>query len=136
MDYNAEVHSLQCPKCKHGMDEITYEDVTIDRCTNCEGLWFDADEAHQLKSIEGSEVVDAGDPGEGWKWDSRSDICCPRCGSDMLKSADSKQIHIWYEVCKEHGMFMDAGEFSDFKQETLIDFFRGLIKGNREIVAP
>lgn len=136
MEYNPDVHSMQCPKCRHGMEEVTFEEVTIDRCTHCQGLWFDADEALQLKSIEGSDIVDTGDPNEGWKWDSRSDISCPRCGKNMVKSADSKQIHIWYEVCNDHGMFMDAGEFADYTHETLLDFFRGLIKGNREIVAP
>jgi hypothetical protein len=33
-------------------------------------------------------------------------------------------------------MFMDAGEFTDFKHESLLDFFRGLIKGDRSVVAP
>ena len=33
-------------------------------------------------------------------------------------------------------MFMDAGEFKDFKFESLLDRFRSLIKGDRDIVAP
>jgi len=136
VEYNPDTHSLQCPKCEHGMDEITYEDITIDRCTNCHGLWFDEKEADQLKSKQGSEAVDTGDPAEGQKWDSHADINCPRCGKEMEKSADPKQIHIWYEVCSDHGMFMDAGEFTDFKEESLIDYFRGLIKGNRGTTAP
>jgi len=136
MEYNPDTHSLQCPKCEHGMDEVTHEGVSIDRCTNCHGLWFDDDEAAQLKSKQGSEAVDTGDPAEGQKWDSHADINCPRCGKEMEKSADPKQIHIWYEVCSDHGMFMDAGEFTDFKEESLIDYFRGLIKGNRETTAP
>jgi len=64
------------------------------------------------------------------------DINCPRCVKKMEKTADPKQIHIWYESCSDHGMFMDAGEFTDFKQESLLDFFRGLIKGKRSRVAP
>jgi Zn-finger nucleic acid-binding protein len=118
------------------MEEVTHEHITIDRCTHCEGIWFDADEAHLLKTMEGSETLDTGDPVEGWKWDSRADINCPRCGKPMDKSADPKQIHIWYESCPDHGMFMDAGEFADFKQETLLDYLRGLIKGKRGVVAP
>jgi hypothetical protein len=31
---------------------------------------------------------------------------------------------------------MDAGEFSDFKHESLLDWFRDLIKGKRDIIAP
>lgn len=136
MDYNEDSHSLKCPKCQHGMEEIAHGEVLIDRCTHCHGLWFDADEAHQLKVMKESEALDIGDPKEGWKWDSHADIHCPHCGKEMEKAADSKQKHIWYEVCHDHGMFMDAGEFSDFKQESLLDFFRGLIKGHRDHVAP
>ena len=136
MEYNQDVHGLQCPKCKHGMDEVTYEEVTIDRCSNCHGLWFDGDEAHQLKLKGVSKVVDTGDPKKGWIWDSHSDICCPRCNKEMLKSADPDQKHIWIELCEEHGMFMDAGEYTDFEDESLLDRFRALIKGNREITAP
>ena len=137
MEHNPDTHSLKCPKCGHGMEEVTHGEVVIDRCSHCHGLWFDEDEAHQLKNILGSEAVDIGDPGEGQKWDSREDIDCPHCGKQMHKTGDPKQIHIWYEVCHEHGMFMDAGEFADLKDEAgLLDWFRGLIKGDRNIVAP
>ncbi len=136
MEYNADTHSLQCPKCQHGMEEVSHEGVTIDRCTNCHGMWFDGDEAEQLRVIKGSESVDIGDPKEGWKYDSRADIDCPHCGKPLEKSADPKQKHIWFEVCHEHGMFLDAGEFADLKDESLLDCFRSLIKGDRAIVAP
>ncbi|AQA18546.1 hypothetical protein BST95_10185 [Halioglobus japonicus] len=136
MEFNESVHSLKCPKCGHGMEEVTHEGITIDRCTNCRGLWFDADEAQQLRSLPDSAMVDSGSAKEGWKWDSRVDINCPRCNKPMELTSDAKQKHIWYEVCPEHGIFMDAGEFSDFKDENLLDWFRGVIKGSRETVCP
>ena len=136
MKYDENVHSIQCPKCGHGMVEVTHGDVAIDRCTNCHGLWFDEDEAHHLKNLDDSHVLDTGDPEEGWKFDSHADIDCPHCGKRMEKTYDPQQKHIWYEICHEHGMFMDAGEFTDFKEESLLDIFRALVKGNRDIVAP
>lgn len=33
-------------------------------------------------------------------------------------------------------MFMDAGEFTDYKFETLADLFRGVIKGKRDTTDP
>lgn len=51
----------------------------------------------------------------------------------MEQTNDPSQIHIWYEICARHGVFMDAGEFSDFKYETLLDKFRALITGKRPI---
>jgi Zn-finger nucleic acid-binding protein len=131
MEYNADVHSMECSKCGHGMDEVTYGEVTIDRCTNCGGLWFDHGEAEQLKDKWMGDALDTGTAAEGKKWDSVDEIACPRCGQDMEKTSDPDQPHIWYEICKEHGMFMDAGEFTDFKQETLADWFRSIVKGKR-----
>jgi len=131
MEYNPDQHSLKCPKCGHGMEEVTYGNVTIDRCSNCMGLWFDTGEADALKSKWMGDALDLGNPAEGRKWDQVGDIACPRCGKDMEKTSDSKQKHIWYETCSEHGMFMDAGEFTDYKHETLIDRFRSLVKGGR-----
>jgi Zn-finger nucleic acid-binding protein len=136
MEYNSDTHSLKCPKCHHGMEEVTHGEVVIDRCTHCKGLWFDADEALQLKNMKGSESLDTGDATEGWKWDSHADIDCPRCGKRMEKGHDAKQKHIWFEACPDHGMFMDAGEFKDFKEESIFDIFRSLVKGRRDVVAP
>ncbi len=34
---------------------------------------------------------------------------------------DPELQHIQYEVCEDHGMFMDAGEFADYKNETLVE---------------
>jgi hypothetical protein len=50
----------------------------------------------------------------------------------MEKISDPSQPHIWYEVCLEHGMYLDAGEFTDFKYETLLDKFRDLVTGRRK----
>lgn len=39
-----ELHYLKCPKCGHDMKEEVVEGVTVERCTFCEGLYFDAGE--------------------------------------------------------------------------------------------
>jgi Zn-finger nucleic acid-binding protein len=131
MEYEPAVHSLICPKCQHGMEAVTYEGITVDRCTACQGLWFDGDEAQRLKKIPGAEVIDPGKPGKGRQYDNVSTIRCPHCSKPMEQSSDWKQVHIWYETCRDHGIFMDAGEFTDFKHETALDWLRDLLKGKR-----
>ena len=133
MQFNSDSHSLRCPKCQHGMEAVTHNGVTIDRCTNCQGLWFDDDEAQQLKHGRGAEVLDAGSPIKGRDYDMHVDIQCPHCGRPMEKTSDWKQTHVWYEICRNHGIFMDAGEFTDFKHETPLDILRGFIKGKRPV---
>ena len=123
---------MQCPKCHAEMEEVNYGRLTIDRCTSCKGIWFDIGEAEALKGKWMSEFIDSGNPEVGKKHDKIEDINCPRCGKKMEKVSDKVQPHIWYEACEEHGMYFDAGEFTDYKYETLMDKFRALLKGDRK----
>ena len=122
---------MDCPKCNANMTERSVEvlqgKIVIDQCTSCKGLWFDLGEAEQLKKSWMSDFLDTGDPKIGKTYNRVRDIHCPRCGKGMNKLTDKRQTHLEYEACEEHGMFMDAGEFTDYKHETLMDFFRGLI---------
>jgi Zn-finger nucleic acid-binding protein len=122
---------MECPKCNASMIEraveVLHGTVLIDQCSNCKGLWFDHGEAEQLKDSWMSDFLDNGDPSVGESYNRVRDIPCPRCGKQMDKLTDPKQKHIEYEGCAEHGMFFDAGEFTDYKHETLMDVFRGVI---------
>lgn len=122
---------MQCPKCKSPMEEKTLSTlqggVTVDRCTGCQGLWFDIGEAEALREKWMSEYVDSGDPEVGRKHNEIREIGCPRCGKEMQALADPVQKHIQYEACDEHGMYFDAGEFTDYKYETLMDIFRDFV---------
>jgi hypothetical protein len=39
---------LQCPKCDGTLHETDYEDIKIDVCNKCNGVWFDAGELAQV----------------------------------------------------------------------------------------
>jgi Zn-finger nucleic acid-binding protein len=109
------------------MEPVAFKDVEVDRCTLCKGLWFDSFEAEQLKNLKGSEEIDTGDPEVGKVFNRDDRASCPRCGTNMIRMVDPQQPHIWLESCTVcHGVFFDAGEFRDFKNYTVLDFFRGL----------
>ena len=116
---------MQCPKCAHDMEKVTFENVEVDRCKLCKGIWFDALEHEVLKNIKGSEVVDVGDSEVGELFNREGQVDCPVCKVPMLRMVDKDQAHIWYEGCPVcYGVFFDAGEFRDFKFVTLMDLVR------------
>jgi uncharacterized protein len=118
---------MDCPKCGHRMEQVVYSEVEVDRCTLCKGLWFDLLEHERLKQLDGAESIDIGDPEVGAIFNRDDRISCPRCGGAMIRMVDPQQPHLWYESCGVcHGVFFDAGEFTDFKQHTAGDFFRRL----------
>jgi Zn-finger nucleic acid-binding protein len=111
------------------MEAVTFEDVTVDRCTGCKGIWFDAQEQNKLKGAKGSETIDIGDVLAGRKMNEITDIKCPRCQKPMTQMTDVDQHHITFEACATcQGIFLDAGEFTDLKSYTLVDYLRGLFK--------
>jgi Zn-finger nucleic acid-binding protein len=123
---------LQCPKCQGSLEAVVYSEVEVDRCTNCKGIWFDLMEAQTLKKIQGSESIDTGDAATGRKFDKIGNINCPKCHTQMTKMVDLKQPHIRYEKCPScYGIWFDAGEFKDYKEENLSDIFKDIFSGER-----
>jgi len=45
---------------------------------------------------------------------------------------DPEHPHIWFESCPGcFGVYFDAGEFSDYKEKTVLDFVRSLFSKER-----
>lgn len=109
------------------MEKVNFNAITVDRCTNCKGIWFDGTEYKDLKKVGGSQAIDTGSSEIGKEYDTVRDVACPVCSTTMDRVADKFQPHIHYEVCsKGHGAYFDAGEFKDFKEETFSDFIKSL----------
>ena len=49
---------MQCPKCDGEMETVYNEEVTINRCNNCRGLYFDQLTRDDLGYVEGQVGVD------------------------------------------------------------------------------
>jgi len=103
---------MQCPKCNEAMELIKCDEVEIDRCVACHGIWFDRGEAEAMSKQWIAEFVDTGDPDVGEKMDSIDTVNCPRCSKLMRCYFDISESQLQYEECDEHGKFFDAGEFT------------------------
>jgi Zn-finger nucleic acid-binding protein len=111
---------MNCPKCSSAMAPIRHGEVEIDRCTSCQGLWFDAFEHEELKELRGAEQIDAVVPTATAVAAPPREVECPRCSVAMIHMVVAGQPHIAYESCGVcHGVYFDAGEFRDFREETL-----------------
>ncbi|MEM1370424.1 MAG: zf-TFIIB domain-containing protein [Cyanobacteria bacterium P01_H01_bin.15] len=110
--------NLICPKCSGLLQSLTFEGVEVDRCRKCAGIWFDAQEADQLKNMQGSESLDIGDPALGEQYDHiAKPLRCPCCRQRLVKMLDMDKYSIWYESCPRcQGLWFDAGEFKKFKE--------------------
>jgi uncharacterized protein len=47
-----DVATMNCPRCDGRLHERTYDDVHIDQCDRCQGIWLDAGEFEHLVGKE------------------------------------------------------------------------------------
>lgn len=124
--------AIRCPKCRAAMEIIRAEEIEVDRCTQCHGLWFDGRELEKLKKRPGIEAIDDGDAGVGKKFNEIDRIACPRCTTTMVRMVAPDQPHIWFELCSVcGGSYFDAGEFRDYVHRTPLDLLRRLFSPPR-----
>lgn len=43
-----EVATMQCPRCDGRLHDAAFDDVHINRCDTCDGIWLDAGELEQI----------------------------------------------------------------------------------------
>jgi hypothetical protein len=108
------------------MTPATYQGATVQRCTHCAGLWFEPTDHERLRDL--AEQIDTGDAAVGAQYNRVDRIDCPKCANwPLIRMVDPQQPHIWFESCKNScGRFSAAGEFRDFAEHTLVEFFEDL----------
>lgn len=118
-----------CPKCNSKFEKVTYENIEVERCLGCQGLWFDMLEKEDLVKIAGSEAIDIGSDQVGEQYNHKQDIKCPKCAVTMVPMVDKDQFDIKYESCQScYGTFFDAGEFRDLKENSVLKRFVQMLK--------
>ncbi len=118
---------MNCPKCFGTMEIASYDGIKVERCTGCKGLWFQPDELATLRQDTwmADYILDEGSAKVGKQYNQVRAIQCPQCGADMNQESDEDQPHIVYESCPAgHGVFLDAGEFTDLVHKTFWDRFK------------
>ena len=103
---------MNCPKCKtEPLSTFTVEGVTVDRCSSCTGVWFDADELSHLLNEEARHVArllkgSLSDQADGKK------AQCPRDASGLMRVYSSIDHSVVLDVCGNcRGVWLDGGEF-------------------------
>jgi Zn-finger nucleic acid-binding protein len=119
------------------MEEVTFGQFTVDRCTGCGGLWFDLMEQRHLRALPGSEQIDTDDSNRAVELNPRTSIDCPRCHGRMTRLRDTDRRDIEYEYCPVcNGAFFDAGEFRRYQQRELIASLRDWLRSSERYEHP
>ena len=113
---------MLCPNCSTDMTKMTLQvhqgaPVEIDLCTACQVFWFDKYESLKLSPGSTLQLIKLiGEHSTAGKPSLSTDLCCPRCGTQLLLTHDiQRNTRFNYWRCDGgHGKFIS---FFDFLRE-------------------
>jgi len=113
---------MDCPVCENAMITLELEDVEIDHCIDCGGIWLDAGELELLLGDEqrAKELIDT------FKVDTdcaEKPRKCPICLKKMEKVVVGRGGPVLLiDRCKKgDGLWFDAGELQDIFEKAQLD---------------
>jgi len=123
---------MNCPKCVGKLEKKKVENIEIDACAVCEGIWFDAGELEAVikKDSKDFDYIDVGRESlDGLELavakidlDSKKGKC-PRCddGTELLQTQYEKDQKVRVDICpKGHGLWLDGGEIKLLRKRGLV----------------
>ena len=102
---------MDCPVCKSAMIVLELDEVEIDYCPDCRGIWLDAGELELLleDAAEAGEVLRSFQPIQSDEKPRKCPICLKKMEKVLVGGTDGQRELI--DRCKkEHGLWFDAGE--------------------------
>lgn len=113
---------LSCPRCKVTMEVKIHEEIDVDACPKCKGVWVEhADERQALKIMPQTFTMDelkrlrkAYEP-----YAKRDPICylsCPVCKDLMNRRNWGSHSGVIVDKCDEHGTWYDDGEIEKIQE--------------------
>lgn len=103
-----------CPRCQIGMKAVTVGTNTMLECSECEGIWVDADTLQQISADrEKQAFVSAAPAALNQPLQIEKTIRyvpCPVCHELMNRGQFAQCSHVIVDVCSAHGTWFDKDE--------------------------
>jgi len=100
---------MKCPRCKSELIVVEFDDIELDSCPECGGLWFDRGEMELLAGRCGCSVESLSARSGSHVEEAR--LKCPTCRRPMDKTLFGQEEPVVGDVCPFcRGLWLDAGE--------------------------
>lgn len=112
---------MHCPRCENPLIILELNEIEIDYCSGCHGIWLDSGELELL--LDDSEQKDLLLKSfKKYSESSESKLKCPICSKKMEKILVDESEKIIIDECpKLHGLWFDKGELLEIVEKGSID---------------
>jgi len=101
---------MNCPRCNAPLSEVKVNEVVLDHCVKCGGLWLDF---AQLERVLGREsrslrrlLPKGGPPAQ----DEAAALRCPRCEATLIRMRATPEPLLYYGCLTCYGRWLDGSQ--------------------------
>lgn len=102
--------NMDCPVCKNAMIVLELDEVEVDYCADCRGIWLDSGELELLleDAVKAREVLQSFTPDKTNETPRKCPICRKKMEKVRVDGGDKPEL---IDRCgRSHGLWFDAGE--------------------------
>ena len=103
-----------CPRCYRLLEEIALDNLRVDACPGCGGVWFDEGELARLAQTGAAALRQLEDRYRGLGLGGRrAEVLCPVCRKPLMRSAFPHAPQTELDSCRAcRGVWVDEGELA------------------------
>lgn len=126
---------MHCPRCNNPLIVLELNEIEIDYCTECQGIWLDSGELELLLE-DSSQKESFLKSFKQLQEANEEKIKCPICSKKMQKILVDQTEKIIIDECPDyHGLWFDKGELlqviekgSNGMENRIIELLRNMFK--------
>jgi Zn-finger nucleic acid-binding protein len=104
----------KCPRCSAALKKLDIDKISLRECERCDGIWSDAETFEKIcldRDERSAALTFFGDrPTSSPTKVPIRYVACPVCKQLMNRSNFARSSGVIIDLCKEHGVWFDAGE--------------------------
>ena len=136
---------MDCPKCAGELEEKIEENLKVNVCFICEGIWFDAGELEKVLKADSRDFEFLGLDSEDLAGKEAADLLekfdkkeskCPRCADStkLVRKIYKGKHKVNVETCpKCNGIWLEGGEIQELRSRGLVNLVEA-VEGEGEFL--
>ena len=103
---------MDCPVCRTAMIVLELDEVEVDYCTDCQGIWLDAGELEILleDTAAAARVMKSLEPAQSAEHRRKCPICRKSMDKVLIGKTTEQNQELIDRCPKGHGLWFDRGE--------------------------
>lgn len=98
---------MNCPKCLKELGPMVLDNVCMEFCVGCRGLWFEQEESAFMAEL----TNDFPNPQSARSEGKSTRYACPRCRAKLEEVLFAPPHRVLLDFCRScHGVWLDKGE--------------------------